>query len=173
MLSFPETKVSICSEGEIIIRSGLVIQTDSKNLHDLPMNNDANTPKILFLIDDDPDDQEIFQEAIKVIDKTIICYTASDGKDALSKLHDALLLPDVVFLDLNMPVMNGKDCLKALKQDKVLKHIPVIVYSTSSADKERYNCLSLGATQYISKPPQFNVLVSKLKETLDVDAVRG
>jgi CheY-like chemotaxis protein len=133
------------------------------------MNTEASPPKILFLIDDDPDDKEIFQEALRQIDEKIICYTATDGKDALAKLRDALLLPDVVFLDLNMPVMNGKDCLRELKNDRQLKHIPVIMYSTSSAEKEKSNCLSLGATHYISKPPQFNMLVNKLDETLKID----
>jgi CheY-like chemotaxis protein len=133
------------------------------------MNTEATPPKILFLIDDDPDDKEIFQEALKQIDEEIICYTASDGEDALTKLRDALLLPDVVFLDLNMPVMNGKDCLRELKKDKDLRHIPVIVYSTSSVEREKSNCLSLGATHFISKPPQFAVLVNKLTETLRTD----
>jgi CheY-like chemotaxis protein len=133
------------------------------------MNTEATHPKILFLIDDDADDKEIFQEAIKQIDTSIICYTATDGKDALAKLRDALLLPDVVFLDLNMPVMNGKDCLRELKQDKDLRHIPVIVYSTSAAEKEKANCISLGAIHYISKPPQFNMLVDRLDQTLKMD----
>ena len=133
------------------------------------MNTEAAAPKILFLVDDDPDDQEIFQEALRLIDKSIVCYTATDGKDAIDKLKDSLILPDVLFLDLNMPVMNGKDCLKAIKSDKDLRRIPVIVYSTSSAEKEKTNCLSLGAIHYISKPPQFNMLVSKLQETLLID----
>jgi CheY-like chemotaxis protein len=136
------------------------------------MTKEVFIPKILFLVDDDPDDKDIFQEALKVIDKTIVCYTASDGKDALSKLREALFLPDVVFLDLNMPVMNGKDCLKALKQDKDLKHIPVVVYSTAEAEKEKNNCLSLGAVHFISKPPQFNILVSKLQETFQIDRLQ-
>jgi CheY-like chemotaxis protein len=131
------------------------------------MAKEVVTPKILFLVDDDQDDQDIFQEAVKLIDKDIVCYTACDGKDALTKLRDALFLPDVVFLDLNMPVMNGKECLKALKQDKHLRHIPVIVYSTSAAEKEKSNCLSLGASHYISKPSQFNLLVSKLQEMFE------
>ena len=126
----------------------------------------AGPAKVLFLVDDDPDDKDIFQEALKLIDKSIVCYTANDGRDALNKLKESLLLPDILFLDLNMPVMNGKDCLKQLKSDKDLRHIPVIIYSTSSAEKERTNCLELGARSYISKPPQFNTLVDTLQHTL-------
>ncbi|HYC84673.1 MAG TPA: response regulator [Chryseosolibacter sp.] len=136
------------------------------------MTKDVHMPKILFLVDDDPDDKDIFQEALRVIDQSIVCYTASDGKDALAQLREALFLPDVVFLDLNMPVMNGKDCLKELKQDKELKHIPVVVYSTSAAEKEKHNCLTLGAAHFISKPPQFNVLVNTLQETFQNDSLR-
>jgi CheY-like chemotaxis protein len=127
---------------------------------------DNYNPKVLLLVDDDEDDQHIFQEALKAIDEKIVCYTASDGRDALTKLRDALLIPDVVFLDLNMPVMTGKDCLIALKKDKDLKNIPVIVYSTSSVEKEKTNCLSLGAAHFLSKPTEFNILVTRLKEAL-------
>jgi len=137
------------------------------------MTSEVFIPKILFLVDDDPDDKDIFQEALKVIDKNIVCYTASDGKDALNKLREALFLPDVVFLDLNMPVMNGKDCLRELKEDKDLKHIPVVVYSTSAAEKEKTNCLKLGAVHFISKPPQFNVLVTKLQETFSIEPLQS
>jgi CheY-like chemotaxis protein len=130
------------------------------------MIKQAGPAKVLFLVDDDPDDKEIFQEALKAIDKQIVCYTASDGKDAINKLREALLLPDVLFLDLNMPVMNGKDCLKHLKSDKELRHIPVIIYSTAAAEKEKQTCLELGAANFISKPPQFNSLVATLSDTL-------
>ncbi|MBT1706230.1 response regulator [Chryseosolibacter indicus] len=133
------------------------------------MTREVVLPKVLFLIDDDQDDQHIFLEALQVIDRSIVCYTAKDGKDALTQLQDSLLLPDIIFLDLNMPIMNGKECLKALKTDKNLKHLPVIIYSTSSAEKEKENCLKLGAVQYISKPPQFNALISTLESTLQKD----
>lgn len=131
-----------------------------------PMNKEVSVPKVLFLVDDDPDDQDIFQEALRTIDENIVCYVAHDGKEALAKLQDSLLLPDAVFLDLNMPVMSGKECLKALKKDKDLRNIPVIIYSTASADKERENCIQLGAFDFISKPPQFNTLVTTLRDKL-------
>jgi CheY-like chemotaxis protein len=130
------------------------------------MSKDVNYPKILFLVDDDHDDQEIFIEALKSIDKSIICYTANDGKDAISQLNDSLLLPAVIFLDLNMPVMNGKECLKALKIDKNLKELPVVIYSTSSSENEKQNCIELGAANFISKPSHFNTLVTTLESTL-------
>src|SRR5688572_7998897 len=130
------------------------------------MISEISLPKILFLVDDDQDDKEIFQEALNLIDNKITLYTASDGREALRKLHEALVLPDIVFMDLNMPIMGGKDCLKALKLDRQLKKIPVIIYSTSAEAKEKENCLKLGASHYISKPPQFDSLVSTLKETL-------
>ena len=133
------------------------------------MNREIPAPKVLFLVDDDPDDQDIFQEALKAIDTSIVCYFAHDGKEAIDKLQDALFLPDMLFLDLNMPVMNGKDCLKALKSHSDLKHIPVVIYSTASADKERAACMELGASDFISKPPQFNSLVQTLTATLKKD----
>ncbi|HYG01460.1 MAG TPA: response regulator [Chryseosolibacter sp.] len=130
------------------------------------MNRDIPVPKVLFLVDDDPDDQDIFQEALKAIDESIVCYFAHDGREAINKLQDALFMPDLLFLDLNMPVMNGKDCLKALKTHKDLRHIPVVIYSTASAEEEKTACIELGAKDFISKPPQFNALVQTLTATL-------
>lgn len=130
------------------------------------MHRDIDLPKILFLVDDDHDDQEVFLEALRAIDTSIVCYTAKDGRDALHQLQEALILPDVLFVDLNMPIMSGKELLKALKKEKSLQSIPVIVYSTSSAEKEKDNCIELGAVSYISKPTQFKTLVTTLTNTL-------
>jgi len=76
------------------------------------------------------------------------------------------VLPDYIFLDINMPVMNGKECLEKIKDEPLLRDIPVIVYTTSSRFSEREMYRSLGARECIVKPTSFSVLVNILRKTL-------
>ena len=115
-----------------------------------------------FLIDDDVDDQDIFILALEEVDKTIRCEVASDGMDALRRLGDKELLPDYIFLDLNMPRMNGKQCLSEIKKNDFLHSIPVIIYSTSSDQRDRTETAQLGAADYIVKPNTVSALADVL-----------
>ncbi len=74
----------------------------------------------IFLIDDDEDDQLMFKEVIESINPTLHCETATNGKIALNKLKVGTALPHIIFLDLNMPVMNGFDFLAASRQLYIL-----------------------------------------------------
>src|ERR1700710_1619000 len=104
-----------------------------------------------FLIDDDKDDQEIFMLALQDINVAVACITANNGNDALQKFNDdETFLPDYIFLDLNMPKINGRQCL--IKKINRLKHIPVIIYSTSSAQRDKVETEILGASAFITKP---------------------
>src|SRR5579863_7137760 len=86
-----------------------------------------------FLIDDDMDDQEIFKLALEEVDKSILCITANSGIDALQKLKAGnAFIPDFIFLDLNMPRLNGKQTLKQIKANPALHRVPVIIYSSSA-----------------------------------------
>ncbi len=83
--------------------------------------------KKIFLIDDDEDDQFMFKEVIESINPTLQCETATNGKIALDKLKVSASLPDIIFLDLNMPVMNGFDFLIQIKKENQLNEIPVVI----------------------------------------------
>lgn len=121
------------------------------------------TGNVFFIVDDDPDDQELFIEALQGIDKTCKCITAFDGEEALQKLLRGMLhLPDFIFLDLNMPKMNGKLCLSAIKNNKDIRHIPVIIYSTSSEKRDILETTSLGAAFFLQKPNRFDELCLSL-----------
>ncbi|OIN59183.1 response regulator [Arsenicibacter rosenii] len=119
--------------------------------------------KMCFLVDDDIDDQEIFAMALHKVDPAIACIFANDGIDALTKLQqDQSFIPHYIFLDLNMPRMNGRQCLVELKKIDRLSQVPVIMYSTSSEQKDISETKALGATDYVAKPPSISILTQAL-----------
>lgn len=110
-------------------------------------------PKVVLFIDDDADDQAIFGEATGLIDPSIQRLYAANGLEALQLLQgDHAIIPDLIFLDINMPVMNGMECLAELKKMTTLRHTPVIICSTSIYAGDQQQCESLGADFYLVKP---------------------
>ncbi len=122
--------------------------------------------KNILLIDDDDDDQEIFQAALGQVSATVFCSTESSACRALQKLQSKELAPDVIFLDLNMPVMNGEQFLVEIKRDDVLRHIPVIIFSTSSYPETIKHTKELGAHTFITKPDRFDDLTAILRSLI-------
>jgi CheY-like chemotaxis protein len=119
--------------------------------------------KTFMLADDDMDDIELFSHALSEVDTSITCYTALSGTQALRKLEDPLTpKPDIIFLDINMPEMNGWKCLQALKQHEAHKDIPVIMYSTSSEKVEIERAKKFGALCYYIKPGSYPELINML-----------
>jgi CheY-like chemotaxis protein len=106
------------------------------------------TMTILYA-DDDKDDRDLLAEALEQIDPSISCITAHDGKEALNILQENKTLPDYIFLDVNMPVMDGKKCLTELKKDSKLKNIPVIIFSTTTNTQEILHLFQLGASEFL------------------------
>ena len=112
-----------------------------------------------LLADDDSDDMEMFCELVEEIDPSITCYCASDGQEAIDKLTGGEFLgPDLIFLDINMPGMNGWECLALLKKNPLWENIPVIMYSTSSHRKEKQLASELGAIGFFTKPAGYTQL---------------
>lgn len=110
---------------------------------------------IVLIVDDDADDRELFCEAVQEIDETIQCITASNGEAALKLLDNEKKdrpLPDYIFLDLNMPRLNGKQCLALIKSSPELQHIPIIIYTTSKLKEDVTETKRLGASYFITKP---------------------
>lgn len=107
-------------------------------------------------MDDDPEDHIILLDyfAEAGIDLAIL-YFQDNGKKAieyLTNIPSDAALPNLIVLDMNMPVMNGTQTLLHLKQDARLRKIPVIIYSTSDNEQEKRKCLSFGAADYVVKP---------------------
>ena len=121
-------------------------------------------PKICLLVDDDPDDQEVFLSALSDVSSTALCLVAPDGDRALELLHNEETIPDYIFLDLNMPRMNGFEFLAAIKKSKILQNIPVIVYSTTSQPGQIDKARKLGATEFFTKTYKYEELRSLLRK---------
>jgi CheY-like chemotaxis protein len=129
-----------------------------------------NLHRRLFIIDDDVEDQEIFMEAVREVDGSIQCYSATSGEEALKQLErEVIVLPDLIFLDLNMPKLNGKQILKEIKNIRALRSIPVIMYSTSFAPRDLEEIQNLGAAFHLLKPSRFEDLCRSLKVILSKD----
>jgi CheY-like chemotaxis protein len=123
------------------------------------------TTKKFLLTDDDKDDRELFSEALASVDPGIVCHGAENGRDALRILHSlGISKPDIIFVDINMPVMNGWELLHALKKDGERNDIPVIIYTTSSEERDRRIAKDLGALCFVTKPDDFR----KVKTILQV-----
>lgn len=132
--------------------------------------------KTIFLADDDADDAEVFQEALLRSCPPVFYMRFEDGRQLLQYLEaDQPRTPDLIFVDLNMPEMNGWQCLAALKSNPKLKSIPVIIYTTSSNPRDREIALDLNAHGLIVKPSSQKLLEQILATIvckLDSDDVR-
>lgn len=116
-------------------------------------------PLHIFLADDDVDDCLLFQEALDELSLGVQLFTVHDGEqlmDQLIKSNDAL--PDIIYLDLNMPRKNGFACLHEIKNDETLKSTPVIIFSTSFDQANADLLYKNGAHYYICKPTEFSQL---------------
>jgi CheY-like chemotaxis protein len=122
--------------------------------------------RIIFMIDDDEDDREIFQEAILSCYPKVELMFAVDGAQALQMLESSSTNPDVIFLDYNMPRVNGIQCLRTLKQTDRTRSIPVIMYTTSRDREQEKVALLLGADHYMTKPTSFTNLCNEIKRLL-------
>jgi CheY-like chemotaxis protein len=126
-------------------------------------------PLIFFLVDDDPEDVEIFGYALEHACITCSLITASSGIDALEQLSNQNFSPDYIFLDLVMPGMGGKKCLQAIREISRLKEVPVIICSTSNYMLDDENVLRSNATHFYTKPGSVDDLAKILKKILERD----
>ncbi len=139
--------------------------------HQIPMQIQDESQKAINIIlaDDDSDDRELFQEAVEANTKNIKLELAADGQILMDMLNDHTRLPDLIFLDLNMPYKSGMECLVELRKSERFKNIPVLIYSTSSSQKDIEDTYHNGANLYIKKPSNFRELENIISRVISLD----
>src|SRR5882724_7344423 len=114
---------------------------------------DPNLNNIVFyilIIDDDDDDHFLLRKAINQVIPQAIVESLYDGSEALKFLENCTALPNLIFLDLNMPIVSGMNTIKIIKKNESLAKIPIIVLTTSTSETERQESLNLGASEFYS-----------------------
>lgn len=125
----------------------------------------------ILLTDDDQDDRDFFAEAIADLNLNHPAEFCKNGIELIKRLKDNdYEIPDIIFLDLNMPVLSGFETLQQIREDSKFKDIPVIaIYSTSATNDGIKSTFGLGANAYIVKPVSFNDLKTLLKKVIETD----
>ena len=127
------------------------------------MERETN-PIHILLVEDNPGDARLAVEALTEGNVTNNISVVQDGVEAISFLKkEDNSRPDLIFLDLNLPKMNGKDVLAIIKEDSDLKRIPVIILTTSDADKDISETYELKANCYITKPVGFDQFIGVIQ----------
>jgi CheY-like chemotaxis protein len=119
--------------------------------------------RTIFLIDDDSEEHIIFKEVLQKVDESSVLLTSLDCEEAIMQMRDPYIVPDIIFLDLNLPGMTGFDCLKELKKIDHLKEVPIVIYTTSTRPEDEQVSNKLGASYFISKPSSFSTSCTMLE----------
>lgn len=124
-----------------------------------------NIKPVILLVENDPADQFLIKQALNQAFNDIKLIISENGKSAIDNLEkmDLKLEPDLILLDLNMEIMGGKEFLKNLKSNQIMRKIPVVMLTTSDHFQDIEDCYNLGASGYIHKPLESNVLVEKFE----------
>jgi CheY-like chemotaxis protein len=126
-----------------------------------------NKPIHILLADDDENDRLLFAEAFAELNIKTIVHTVNNGMQLMERLKmKNIHLPNLLFLDLNMPRKNGLECLKEIKSIDKLKDISIAIYSTSDNEKDMEETFVHGANAYITKPNNFEMLKEVLKKAV-------
>lgn len=124
----------------------------------------------VMLADDDEDDRLFFREAFEEIKMKTAVSTLDNGIELMNYLNTPdVVLPHVLFLDLNMPGKTGLDCLKEIKSIDRLKNIAIAIYSTSASDEDIEETFVQGANIYIKKPHEFTALKTILSDVITLN----
>jgi two-component system, chemotaxis family, response regulator Rcp1 len=126
----------------------------------------AKPPLEILLVEDNPADVRLTREALKEAQTPSNLHVVDDGVKALAFLKDGsgkFPTPDLILLDLNLPRKDGREVLEAIKHDEKLRHIPVVVLTTSQAEQDVLNSYRLSANAYITKPVDVDQFFSAMK----------
>jgi CheY-like chemotaxis protein len=130
-----------------------------------------DAPIIILVADDDPEDQLLIKDAFAVRGLTTKLRFVDDGEELIDYLTHrgryadpaSAPRPGLILLDLNMPRKDGREALKEIKADATLRHIPIVVLTTSNAEQDIYQCYDLGANSFLTKPDSFKNLADVMQ----------
>ena len=125
----------------------------------------------ILIVDDDEDDRDIFCEAVHEVEPSIKCILARNGQEALNGLRFHYPRPDMMVIDLNMPRIDGWQCLREIKNDRSLQNIPVVIYTTSKQEEYIAEANALGADHYLVKPYGFRELCESVRQILHANDI--
>jgi len=124
----------------------------------------------ILIADDDEDDRTFFSDAMMELKMNNKLTLFNDGKELMDYLANPdVVLPHLLFLDLNMPRKSGFECLKEIRADLRFKEVSIAIYSTSSSEKDIEETFVEGANIYINKPNDFTKLKKVVKEVLNIN----
>ena len=139
-------------------------------LYNMALKNEISQ-RYIYIADDDEDDRSMFVEALLELDPTVHLKQACDGMELMHILHTLTTpLPEIIFLDINMPGINGFECLEEIRKlEGAIHDVRVIILSTSSDPENIDRAFKLGATFYAVKPNRFEILKSFIEDVLKID----
>jgi CheY-like chemotaxis protein len=127
----------------------------------------SSAPLHILLADDDEADRLLFKEAIREVGFPVNLTVLNGGEQLIDFLQSEMFeMPDLVFLDLNMPRKNGFECLREIRETKKLQSMPVIIFSTSDEESGVDQTFEDGAQLYVVKPPDFPHLVQSIQQAV-------
>ena len=145
----------------IVIKFFIVLHSNNLTMNPVKMG--------IFLVDDDDDDRIFFGEAFNSLRINHTLTYFEDGILLMDFLHLGQNLPDIIFLDLNMPGKSGMECLREIRSNSALRDIAVAIYSTSSLEMDIENAFISGANIYIRKPNEFESLQKILSKIISIN----
>lgn len=124
--------------------------------------------KNIILAEDDEDDQMFFRDALQEISSEIDLHINDNGEELMSALtKECSLIPDIIFLDLNMPIKDGFTCLQEIRVNDKFKNCPVIILTTSNNPEHIELAYQFGANLFVSKPNNFYDLKTTLNNIIN------
>jgi CheY-like chemotaxis protein len=124
-------------------------------------------PVTILIIDDDADDRILFCEAVRQVDDSILCLEADGSEEALAMLRNKTeVKPDFIFLDLNMPGIDGKQLMSKFKAMPSLNHVPIVIYTTSKLSSDERELKHLGADVFFTKPSKLLELKCNIENVI-------
>lgn len=126
--------------------------------------------KHILIADDDEDDCILFEDTLRELSDDTQLTVATNGEHLIQVLkNNSGQLPEIVFLDLNMPLKNGFECLKEIREDPRLKNLPVVIFSTSAQPQAVDAVYEQGANLFVQKPNTFQQLKDVIRYVLSVN----